>query len=58
VAPLRPDLYQANKRALELLRDPGKLRQRLKACLQPDGSVVFRFAPDAAEFLRKKMSGS
>jgi hypothetical protein len=48
-----PELYRNICRALELLENPGKLRERLRKCRRADGTVAFEFTPEASALWEK-----
>jgi hypothetical protein len=48
----RPELYQKMQRAIELMRDPARLRRRWAEGARPDGSLEFTFTPVAWGWLQ------
>jgi hypothetical protein len=46
-------LYRRTKAALQLLEGPDRLRRKLEAARSDDGTVVFRFTPEAAARLEE-----
>jgi hypothetical protein len=50
-----PEVYRDLCRILEQLENPERLRERLRECRRPDGTVVLEFSPEAAALFDKRL---